>query len=117
MTQTNHYSDHTRAAVADLQQYMDRHPLTHKTIPDLWKARSGDSRSMIEKAFKSVTGYRIKEYMILLRLEYTKQYLREGMTIKRVAGKCHYRSQSAYCTAFKRYFKQSPTDWLNEVQQ
>jgi AraC-like DNA-binding protein len=117
MTQKKQYSAYARGAVTELQQYMDKHPITYKTITDLWKARPGDSRSMIEKAFKPITGYRIKEYLVKLRLEYTKQYLRNGMSIKRVAAKCFYKSQSAYCTAFRRYFNQSPTDWLKDEQQ
>ncbi len=96
---------------------MDRHPLVHRTVTELWKVHPDKSRSAIEKAFKPVTGYRIKEYLVLVRLEYTKQFLRNGLSIKRVASKCFYKSQSAYCTAFRRYFKLSPTDWLKDGQQ
>jgi AraC-like DNA-binding protein len=117
MTQNKPYSAYARQAVTELQQHMDDHPIAYKTITELWEARPGDSRSSIEKAFKPLTGYRIKEYLVLVRLEYTKQYLRNGMSIKRVASKSFYRSQSAYCTAFRRYFNQSPTDWLNDGQQ
>ena len=117
MTSTNQYSAYARGAVAELQQYMEKHPLAHKTISQLWDARPGDSRSVIEKAFKRITGYRIKEYLVLVRLEHTKQHLRNGMTIQRVALKCFYKSQSAYCTAFRRYFNQSPSAWLKDGQQ
>jgi len=116
MSQHNHHSVYARRAVTELKQYMDRNPIAHKTISDLWKARPGDSRSSVEKAFKSITGYRIKEYLIKVRLEHTKQLLRDGMSIKRVATKSFYKSQSAYCTAFKRYFDLSPTDWLKDGQ-
>ena len=117
MTQNKQYSAYARSAVADLQQHMDKNPVAYKSISALWEARPGDSRSIIEKAFKPITGYRIKEYLIKVRLEHTKQYLRNGMTIKRAAIKCFYKSQSAYCTAFRRYFNQSPTDWLRDEQQ
>jgi AraC-like DNA-binding protein len=117
MTSTKQYSAYARGAVTELQQYMEKHPFTHKTITQLWAARPGDSRSIIEKAFKPITGYRIKEYLILVRLEHTKQHLRNGWTVKRVSMKCFYKSQSAYCTAFRRYFNQSPRDWLKDGQQ
>jgi AraC-like DNA-binding protein len=117
MTSTNQYSAYARGAVTDLQQYMEKNPVAHKTITDLWLARPGDSRSIIEKAFRPITGYRIKEYLVKVRLEHTRQYLRNGMSIKRVASKSYYKSQSAYCTAFRRYFNQSPTDWLKDGLQ
>ncbi|AEW01005.1 hypothetical protein A4D02_13690 [Niastella koreensis] len=116
MTSTNTYSAYARGAVIGLQRYMEKNPLLHKNVQDLWNAHPGDSRSMIEKAFKPITGYRIKEYLVLVRLQQTKQLLREGMPIKRVAAKSYYKSQSAYCTAFKRYFNLSPTDWLKDGQ-
>lgn len=117
MTQNKHHSVYAQKSAVDLQQYMDKNPIAHKTITDLWKARPGVSRSSIEKAFKSVTGYRVKEYLVKVRLEHTRHFLREGMDIRRVSTKSHYKSQSAYCTAFKRIFNQSPTDWINEGLQ
>jgi AraC-like DNA-binding protein len=117
MLSNNHYSVYARDSVISLQKYLDDNPIAYRTCSELWKVRAGDSRSSIEKAFKQVTGYGIKEYLVKLRLEYSKQYLRDGMPIKRVAAKSFYRSQSAYCTAFKRYFNQSPTDWLKNGQQ
>lgn len=108
---------HTKMSILSLKQQIDDNPILYKTVGDVWKAWPGISRSSTEKYFKSVTGYRIKEYLVKVRLEHTKQLLREGMPINRVASKCFYKSQSAYCTAFRRLFHQSPTDWLNEEQQ
>jgi AraC-like DNA-binding protein len=116
MTRNKHHSVYAQKSVIDLKQYMDSNPIAHKTVTELWKARPGERRSSIEKAFKQITGYRIKEYLVKLRLEHTRHYLRDGMTVKRVAIKCFYKSQSAYCTAFRRYFNQSPTDWIKEAQ-
>lgn len=116
MTQKNHHSVYAKNSVLGLKQQMDDNPIAYKTVTELWKTRPGESRSSTEKAFKAVTGYRIKEYLVKVRLEYTKQLLREGMSIKRVSTKCFYKSQSAYSTAFRRFFNQSPTDWLNEAQ-
>jgi AraC-like DNA-binding protein len=112
----HHISTHARSAVLVLQQYMDKHPMAHKTCDDLWDNVDTSSRSAVEMTFKQVTGYGIKEYLVFVRLEHSKQLLKEGMQVKRVAVKALYRSQSAYCTAFKRYFNVSPTDWLKKVQ-
>ncbi|MBO9201398.1 MULTISPECIES: helix-turn-helix domain-containing protein [Niastella] len=112
----NHNSTNTQISVAEIKKYLDRNPIAHRTCSEMWKVNIITGRSAVEKAFKTITGYGVKEYLVLVRLEYTKRYLREGMPIKRVAAKSLYRSQSAYCTAFKRYFKQTPTEWLREQQ-
>lgn len=117
MTQNKNHSIYAHAAALDMKKYIDDRPLTFRTLAELWAARPGESRSTVEKSFKKVTGFRIKEYLVLVRLEHTKQFLRDGMPIKRVATKSFYKSQSAYCTAFRRFFNQSPTDWLNDGQQ
>jgi len=114
MTQNKQYSTYAQQYVIALRNYIDSNPIGHKNLKDLWSVRPGESRSSTEKAFKHLTGYRIKEYLVKVRLEHTKQFLRRGMSIKNVSTKCFYKSQSAYCTAFKRFFKQSPTDWLKE---
>jgi AraC-like DNA-binding protein len=117
MSQTNNkYGVHIHNAVDSLKEYMDTNPLAHKTVTGLWDEHIGSSRSMIEKAFKDITGYRIKEYLVLQRLEYSKTYLSDGMSIKWIAIKIKYKSQSAYCTAFKRFFNTTPTDWLQNRQ-
>ncbi|OQP54347.1 hypothetical protein A4H97_22975 [Niastella yeongjuensis] len=107
---------YVRNSVKTLQQYMDDHPLAYKTLREIWLLRADADRNMLEKAFKQITGYGIKEYLVKVRLEQSKQYLRNGMQIKHVATKSKYKSQSAYCTAFKRHFKRSPTDWLKDEQ-
>lgn len=116
MPKDNHLSTFTRNAVTELQQYMDKHPVTHKTCGDLWSGVSFPNRTILEFFFKEVTGYGVKEYLVFIRLEYSKQYLRKGWPVKRVAVKALYKSQSAYCTAFKRYYNQTPTNWLKEEQ-
>jgi len=117
MARSKHYSMHIQNAVTELQQYMDTHPIKHKTLDTIWEKHQGNSRSMIEKAFKDITGYRIKEYLVLVRLEYSKRYLLQGNGIKKATAKSMYKSQSAYCTAFKRHFNQTPRHWIKTAQQ
>ena len=71
------------------------------------------NRRILEKAFKHEYGYRVKEYQVSLRLAAAKSLLTDGMPIKRVAAKCYYSSQSAFCRAFKKAFKMTPTEWMN----
>jgi AraC-like DNA-binding protein len=114
MPKDNHITTYARNAVADLQQYMDKNPVTHKTCKDLWATFATTSQGTLEAAFREVTGYGVKEYLVFKRLEHSKQYLKQGWSVKRIAVKALYKSQSAYCTAFKRYFNQTPTSWLKK---
>jgi AraC-like DNA-binding protein len=117
MTKHKHHSVYALKSAHGLKKQMDNNPIAYKTVEQVWKKCPGESRPSTEKAFKSITGYRIKEYLVMVRLQYTKQLLREGMPIKQIASKCCYGSQSAYCTAFKRFFHQSPRDWLHVERQ
>jgi AraC-like DNA-binding protein len=92
---------------------VDKDPLKHKTCNDLLDTVTGVNRRTLEKAFKATYGFRIKEYQVRQRLQFSKNYLKDGMPLKKVATKCYYRSQSAYCTAFRRTFDTTPTGWLN----
>jgi AraC-like DNA-binding protein len=106
------YTLYVRNAIISIKQLLDDFPLKYKTSSDLLDDTTPVNRKILEKAFRDVFGYRIKEYQVRQRLEFSKNYLKEGTPVKRVADKCFYRSQSAYCTAFKREFKMTPTHWL-----
>ena len=112
MPNQHQYTLYVRKAINSIKQHLDNYPLKYKTSSDLLDDTTHVNRKILEKAFKEMYGYRIKEYQVRQRLEFSKNYLKEGMSIKRVAEKCFYRSQSAYCTAFKREFKTTPTGWL-----
>jgi AraC-like DNA-binding protein len=109
----NHkYSIYVRNTVATLKQLIEKNPLKFKNSSDLLEKSTTLNRRILEKAFKSAYGYRIKEYQVRQRLLLSKAYLTEGMPIKRVAAKCFYRSHSAFCRAFKRQFKITPTGFM-----
>ncbi|MCS3800145.1 helix-turn-helix transcriptional regulator [Niastella sp. OAS944] len=109
----NHpYSFYVRSAVANIKQQLERSPLKYKTCSDLLDRTSTINRRILEHAFKQEYGYRIKEYQLKQRLGTSKLLLLEGMPIKRVANKCFYSSQSAFCRAFKKEFNMTPTDWM-----
>jgi len=99
-------------AVELIKQDLEKDPFRHRTCKQLLDCITPVNRKILEKAFKELYGYRIKTYQVKQRLAISKNYLQEGMPVKRVAAKCFYRSQSAYCTAFKKAFKLAPTEWL-----
>ena len=98
--------------IAIIKELLDTHPLKYRVCSELLSATASVNRKSIEKAFKDVYGHGIKAYHVKQRLKISKENLLEGMSIKQTASKCFYKSQSAYCTAFKKEFGLTPTEWL-----
>lgn len=111
MLQVQTHSKYVLDAIKCIKQHLDTDPLKYKKASDLLEDVCAPNRNAVEKAFKAVFGYGIKEYQVRQRLEASKQFLETGMTKKQVAGKCFYSSQSAYAAAFKKEFNMTPTEW------
>ena len=112
MTSHSHFTLYVLQAVDLVRQQIETDPFKHRTCKELLEFITPVNRKILERAFKELHGYRIKAYQVKQRLAFSKNYLQEGMPVKRVAAKCYYKSQSAYCTAFKKEFKLTPTEWL-----
>jgi AraC-like DNA-binding protein len=113
MRENHHQSFYVRSAVIAIKQHLDRYPFKHKNCSDLIERTSTVNRRLLENAFKKEYGYRIKEYQLKQRLTIAKLLLTNGIPIKRVADKCYYSSQSAFCRAFKKAFGITPTEWID----
>jgi AraC-like DNA-binding protein len=98
-------------AIRSIKHQLDTDPLRYKKAAEILEQVSQPNRNLVEKAFKAEFGAGIKEYQVRQRLEASKQFLQEGLTKKQVAGKCFYKSQSAYAAAFKKEFNMTPTRW------
>ena len=107
------YSKYVRDAVSCIKQHIDVNPFVYKTVAGLLEHLSSPNRSSVEKAFKGMYGYGIKEYQVKQRLAAARMYLLEGLPIKAVASKCYYSSQSAFCRAFKKAYNMTPTEFIN----
>ena len=105
------YSKYVMSAIHCIKETIDEDPVRYKTASELLEQVCGPNRNTIEKAFKAVFGAGIKEYQVRQRLEFSKHFLNAGFTKKQIAGKCFYRSASAYAAAFKKEFKMTPTQW------
>jgi AraC-like DNA-binding protein len=113
----NNYTLYVLNNVASVKKQLDNDPFKFKKSSELLDKVATANRKSIEKAFKDICGYGIKTYHVKKRLEKSKEYLKEGMTIKLAASKCLYKSQSAYSTAFKKEFSMTPTEWLKIVSK
>ncbi|MBO9201400.1 MULTISPECIES: helix-turn-helix domain-containing protein [Niastella] len=107
----NPYTKYVLDAIRCIKQQLDEKPLQYKTASELLEKICAPNRNAVEKAFKANFGAGIKEYQVRQRLEASKKFLEQGLTKKQVAGKCFYRSQSAYAAAFRKEFGMTPTTW------
>lgn len=114
MFKTNPYSNYIHIAIETIKAQIDKDPFCYKTSTELLEHLCTLHRNTVEKAFKDVYGFRIKEYQVKKRLHFARQYLMEGLPKKTVAKKCYYGSTSAFSTAFRKEFGISPTEWENE---
>lgn len=113
----HNYSQAVLNDVAKVKKHLDDNPFEYQASGDLLNKVTSANQRSIEKAFKELCGYGIKTYQVKQRLERSKKFLDEGMTIKLAATACLYKSQSAYCTAFKKEFSMTPTEWLKIISK
>lgn len=74
------------------------------------------SRNDLQDAFKQECGIGIRQYKLKQRMEAARKMLEEGVVIKEIAYTLKYGTISAFCRAFKNYYKITATDWLDQMQ-
>ncbi|OQP57943.1 hypothetical protein A3860_39640 [Niastella vici] len=111
------YSRYVRDAIQCVKQHIDTNPFQFKTAAELLDHLNTPHRNSVEKAFKDVYHFRIKEYQVKQRLYQARKYLKDGLPKKLVAAKCYYGSSSSFCTAFKKEFGMCPTEWENSCKE
>jgi AraC-like DNA-binding protein len=111
----NIHTPYILAAIFSLREYIDNNPFKFKTTSDLLNHLNIPNLSSLERSFKAVYGTRIKEYLILVRLNIAKEMMKKGLPKKMIAHKCLYESSSAFSTAFRVHFGISPTEWERSI--
>lgn len=102
-------------AVFSLKDYIDSNPFKFKNSSDLLDHLNTPGRGSLEKTFKAIFGARIKEYMVIVKLNEAKEMMKKGLPKKMIARKCLYKSSSAFSTAFRIHFGISPTEWERTI--
>ena len=101
-------------AINSAKDYIDKKPFDHKSINEL-AAEVGISRNILQKGFKQLFGIKINEYGSKQRMEKAKEMLDDSnMTLKQIAAACGYKYAANFATAFKRLYKQTPSEWQNQ---
>ena len=78
---------------------------------------SGLSRTYLSHVFKEVTGMRLRDYLIQVRLDKAKELLsRIDLKIKEIAYDTGFSDPNYFCRAFKKKTGLNPTNWrLREI--
>lgn len=90
-------------------------PLRHITIEGL-ALEVGLNRTKLQYGFKKLYGRSIDEYRLHVRMRCASKLLRQtDKSIKEIARLTGYKTISSFSVAFKRVFRQPPTQWRNNV--
>ena len=78
---------------------------------------SGLSRTYLSYIFKEVTGMRLQEYLIQVRLNKAKELLSQiDLKVKQIAYEVGFTDPNYFCRAFKKKMGLNPTNWrLREI--
>ena len=89
--------------------------LRHITIEAL-ALEVGLNRTKLQYGFKKIYGRSIDEYRLQLKMRCASKLLRQtDKSVKEIARLTGYKNISSFSVAFKRVFKQPPTQWRNNV--
>jgi two-component system response regulator YesN len=78
---------------------------------------SGLSRTYLSYIFKEVTGMRLQDYLIQVRLNKAKELLSQiDLKVKQIAYEVGFTDPNYFCRAFKKKMGLNPTNWrLREI--
>jgi len=68
----------------------------------------GQSERTFHRRFSETTGIPPSRYVEILRMNYGRDLLEAGTPVKQAAGRCGFRSEAAFRTAFRQHFGVSP---------
>jgi AraC-like DNA-binding protein len=102
-----------KVAASQIKKYLDGHPnstLSTAALADQYNV----NRNALQSFFKERYKYHMGEYKLKLRMAEAKRLLKQGRSMKEVAITLRYASPSSFSNAFKSYFHESATKWLEE---
>ena len=105
------YKRHVLVAVKTVKELLDLHPANGLSTASL-ASTAGISRTILQEAFKHTYGVGIGEYKLQARMHLAKNMLLMGCSMKEVTIHLRYASTSAFTSAFKNFFQQTPSEFL-----
>lgn len=109
--QETYGGDQPLAVIDESVRYISQHLDQEISIPHL-AAQAGLSPYYFSRLFKQETGVSPHQYLITVRLEYSCFLLRSTpLSVKEIAVRCGFRSQSNYCTRFRSVYQCTPQEF------
>lgn len=103
--------------ILEIQKYISSHYDEEITLESLAE-KFFFSTFYISRKFKEITGYNIKNYIILSRLSYAKELLRYSkLSITEVGVSIGYESLNQFTRIFKQYDSRTPSAYRNNYQK
>jgi AraC-like DNA-binding protein len=103
-----------KVAASQIKKYLDGHPnstLSTAALADQYHV----NRNALQSFFKERYKFHMGEYKLRLRMAEAKRLLKQGRSMKEVAITLRYASPSSFSNAFKSYYSESATKWLEEL--
>lgn len=95
-----------------VKKHIDNHPLLQKST-DYYAELTEIDRRILQRVFKRQFHLTISQYQLQKRMEVAATLLQAGrLSHKQIASKCGYRNVNNFSRAFKKAYKQSPSNFL-----
>ena len=102
-----------KVAASQIKKYLDGHPNSTLSTAAL-ASQYNVGRNALQSFFKERYKFHMGEYKLKLRMTEAKRLLKLGRSMKEVAITLRYASPSSFSNAFKSYYNESATKWLEE---
>lgn len=99
--------------VKTVKDYVNAKYIQTISVEDIAKQMNLDRR-YLSRIFKQKTGKSIQEYIIWVRMEKAKKFLRQGYTVADSARLCGYDDVCNFSKMFKKHTSVSPGKWKGE---
>jgi AraC-like DNA-binding protein len=113
----SHRTIQGKKQIYDIKTYLDENFCQHITMSALCFLFN-TNKTTLSAAFKQAFGQTIIEYVNGLRIEYTKELLREGKhTLTQIADLLHVSSVHYLTALFKKLTAMTPTEYLHTIKK
>lgn len=102
------------ASIEELLSYITEH-IDQPLSLDMLAQRVSLSPFYFSRLFKQETGYTLRDFLIRTRVNTAKFYLKTTtLSLKEIAYRCGYSSDSTFCTTFKQVTGSTPLGYRNQ---
>lgn len=105
-----------RNPVQLVQDYVRSCYMQKVSVEDLARQLHMDRR-YLSRLFKRKTGVSIQEYIVQVRMEESKGFLRRGCSVQEAAQLCGYDDAAGFSRIFKKHCGVSPANWKKAAEE